>query len=254
MRAVAEAAQRVLLRPVPDEVPQVQMAVRYVSASAAAQIGGDLYEVVVAGGNVRLIVGDVQGKGITAVQTAAAVLGAFRETAHDAPDLAAIAARLELSLERQPAGGEFVTAVLAQLRGDGLGIEILNCGHPPPLLLSGTAARFIEPADPGLPLGLTQIAVFARELSTVSLNQGERMLFYTDGISEARDRSGEFYRLDQCGSLLGSPDPGTALDRLLADVIKHVGHSLLDDAATLLICRERRDLRDGDGHAIAVAP
>ena len=99
---VAEAAQRVLLRPVPCQMGPVQLAVRYISATASARIGGDLYEVIATGGKVRLIVGDVQGKGLAAVQTAATVLGAFRESAHDAPDLPAIAARIELSLQRQP--------------------------------------------------------------------------------------------------------------------------------------------------------
>jgi len=66
------------------------MAVRYISASASAQIGGDLYAVIMTAGSVRLIVGDVQGKGLAAVQTAATVLGAFREAAYDAADLALI--------------------------------------------------------------------------------------------------------------------------------------------------------------------
>ena len=147
MTAVAEVAQRVLLHPVPREVGPLQVAVRYISASAAARIGGDLYEVIPAGQAVRLIVADVQGKGLAAVQTAALVLGAFREAAYDAAGLAEIAAQVECSLLRQAAAEEFVTAVLAQISDGRPAIEILNCGHPPPLLLSGHMARFIEPCE-----------------------------------------------------------------------------------------------------------
>jgi Stage II sporulation protein E (SpoIIE) len=235
VRTVAEAAQRVVLRPVPREVSPVRLAVRYISATASARIGGDLYEVITAGGNVRLIVGDAQGKGLPAVKTAAAVLGAFREAAYEAADLAEIAMRIETSLQRQAADEEFVTAILAQIAAGGRGIEILNCGHPPPLLLSGAATRFIEPHDVGLPLGLAQLAVSARDPVTVPLGPGDQILFYTDGISEARDKSGDFYPLDRCSTLLNGEDPDAALDHLHDDVIRHVGHALLDDAAMLLI-------------------
>jgi Stage II sporulation protein E (SpoIIE) len=234
--AVAEAAQRVLLRPVPRRIGSVRVAVRYISASPGARIGGDLYEVITAGGQaVRLIVADAQGKGLAAVQTAAVVLGAFREAAHDAPDLVEIAARIELSLERRAAAEEFVTAVLAQITDDGHAVEILNCGHPPPILLSGGAAHFIDPPEAGLPLGLAQLAVYPRKTDTVRLGPGERTLFYTDGISEARDKSGQFYPLQRCGPVLAGHDLDAALDRLGDEVIRHVGHRLQDDAAMLLI-------------------
>lgn len=235
VRAVAETVQRVLLRPVPRQVGPVEVAVRYISASAAARIGGDVYEVIAAPRVARLIVADVLGKGLAAVQTAAVVLGAFREAAYDASGLAEIASRIELSLQRQAAEDEFVTAVLAQVPGDGSAVEILNCGHPPPLLLCGGAARFIEPREAGLPLGLAQFADAPRTISTVTLGPDERLLFYTDGIGEARDRSGQFYSLDRIGALDAGRDLDVTLDRLCDDVIRHVGHQLLDDAAILLI-------------------
>ena len=236
--AVAEAAQLVLLRPVPAVVGDVRAAVRYDSASAAARIGGDLYAVIVAEGSVRLILGDVQGHGLPAVQTAAVVLGAFREAAYDAADLAAIAARIEASLQRQLTEEEFVTVVLAEIPPCPSAIEILNCGHPPPLLLADDdAVRFIEPASPGLPLGLGQLLPSPRKTSAMPLRPAERILFYTDGISEARDSSGCFYPLHQCGPLLVGPDLEAALDRLRADVVRHVGRQLPDDAAMLLISR-----------------
>jgi hypothetical protein len=135
LRLVAETAQQVLLRPVPRQAGPVQMAVRYESAASGAQIGGDLYEVVMSPGHVRLIVGDVEGKGLHSVARAAAVLTVFREAALDENSLTAIAARIETSPARQPRYEQFVTAILAEISTDGDKTELLSCGHPAPLLL-----------------------------------------------------------------------------------------------------------------------
>ena len=115
IRAIAEVAQRVLLGPVPPKLGPVRLAVRYTSAASRARIGGDLYEVVAAPCGVRLIIGDVQGKGLSAVKTAATVLGTFREAAYEAVNLATIADRIEISLARELTDEQFVTAVLAQV-------------------------------------------------------------------------------------------------------------------------------------------
>lgn len=238
-KAIAEAAQQILLRPVPRRIPPVDIAVRYVSAAASARIGGDLYEAIAAGSGIRLIVGDVLGKGLPAARTAGVVLGAFREAAYDALDLAQIAARIEASLQHQKAEEEFVTAVLAQIDADGSRVEILSCGHPPPLLVRDGAVAPAEPPEAGLPLGLAALRSVDREACVIPFKYGDRLLFYTDGISEARDKHGTFYPLERAGALLGVPDLGTALDGLIEDVLAHVGHALLDDAAMLLIGRER---------------
>lgn len=236
-KAIADAAQQILLRPVPRTIPPVDIAVRYVSAAASARIGGDLYEVISARDGVRLIVGDVLGKGLAAARTAAVVLGAFRESAYDAMNLVEIAARVEASLQHQEAEEEFVTAVLAQISADGCRAEILNCGHPPPLLVRDGEVTAAEPAEASLPLGLAALIPEARQVSTIPLKHGDRLLFHTDGITEARDRRGAFYPLERSAALLGLPDLGSALDRLIEDVLSHVGHALQDDAAMLLIGR-----------------
>ncbi len=238
VRAVADVAQRVLLHRVPRRLGQVQLATRYLSAAAAARIGGDLYDVVAVAGITRLIVADVQGKGLAAVQTAAVVLGAFRESAYDAPDLAEIADHIERSLEHQAHDEKFVTAIMAEIAPDGAEVRLLNCGHPPPLLLSAGLARLAEPLEAGLPLGLGHLAPDQRKEHAVPFGPGDRVLFYTDGISEARDKSGAFYQVDRCDALLAGLDPDAALDRLYDDVLRHAGGHLHDDSAALLLVRQ----------------
>src|SRR5205814_7518449 len=152
VRTVAEAAQQVLLRPVPAGSGAVQIAVRYISATSRATIGGDLYEVIAAADATRFIIGDVQGKGLTAVKMASTVLGAFREVAPDTSDLALIAARIEATLAREHTDEQFVTASLTQASTDGSKVELLNRGHPAPLLVNSAGARLLEAAEGGLPL------------------------------------------------------------------------------------------------------
>ena len=111
-----------------DAARSVRLAVRYMSATSHARIGGDLYEVVASPSGMRLIIGDVQGKGLVAVKTAATVLGAFREVAPEAASLPMIVERLEISLARQLGDEQFVTAILAEVSPDGSRIKLLSCG------------------------------------------------------------------------------------------------------------------------------
>jgi serine phosphatase RsbU (regulator of sigma subunit) len=240
VRVVAEAAQQVLLRPVPRQIGPVTMAVRYLSASTGARVGGDLYEVVETAGRVRLIVGDVEGKGLPAIQSAAAALGVFREAAHEDIGLAEIAARIEASLARDFGDEQFVTAVLADLTTDGAKMDLLSCGHPAPAMLGPARPRFIGREQAGLPLGLGQLTGAPRIPLTVPFRPGDRVLFYTDGATEARNKAGEFFSLSECKSLCGcaaTADPAVVVERLSDELIRHVGHAPDDDVALLLACR-----------------
>jgi serine phosphatase RsbU (regulator of sigma subunit) len=238
VRSIAEVAQQVLLRPVPRRVGPVHVAVCYTSAKAEARIGGDLYEVASARSGVRVIIGDVQGKGLEAVETAAAVLGAFREAAYDEPDLVGVATRIEVALGRQLSGEKFVTAVLAELGGRDT-VTLLNCGHPAPLLVRDGEGVLAEPGDVAPPLGMRDLVAARPWPYTVKFVPGDQMLFYTDGVIEARDGDGGFYPLAERTRLLSAADPQQALDELLADVLRHVGGRIEDDAAMLLIRRRQ---------------
>ncbi|MGW2373784.1 PP2C family protein-serine/threonine phosphatase [Kitasatospora sp. NPDC001683] len=238
---VASIARRVLLRPVPERVGSVRAAVHYEAAAAHARIGGDLYEVVNTRHGVRAVVGDVRGKGLGAVETAAAVLGAFREAAHQEPALDRVAGWLAVSLDRAlhendhpGVEEEFVTLVLIGVRPDGTA-ELVNCGHPAPLLLRGGLVRPLELADTVPPLGVLDPADVHPPVHRVPLDGGDRILLYTDGMIEARDRSGVFYPLAERFPRCADGRPADVLRRLHEDVVRHVGRQLGDDAAMLLL-------------------
>jgi serine phosphatase RsbU (regulator of sigma subunit) len=238
VRVVAEAAQQVLLRPVPRQAGSVKMAVRYLSASSGARVGGDLYEVAVTPDCIRLIVGDVEGKGLPAVRLAAEVTGAFRAAAHEEGSLPAVVERIEASLARELGEEEFVTAILAEISADEDKIELISCGHPVPLLLGGGPPRPAAPDADALPLGLSHLSGAPRIPATIAFEPGDELLFYTDGASEARNKAGSFFPLASCTSVLAGHDPDTLVDRLSDEITRYVGHAPTDDIALLLVYKD----------------
>ncbi|MDT0403477.1 MULTISPECIES: PP2C family protein-serine/threonine phosphatase [Streptomyces] len=234
VRSVAETAQHALLTPVPDTVGPFQAAVHYSAAAAEARIGGDLYALIPTPYGVRVIVGDVRGKGLPAVGTAALVLGVFREAAYDEPDLLDVVRRIERSLARNLGDDDFVTAVVAGCPEPGR-LELVNCGHAPPLLIRGTDVTAVDPVRPAPPLGLGDLSGEAPGLQVVSFTEGDQLLFYTDGVTEARDAGRAFYPLADGLARHLSDEPARTLAALHQDLLDHVGGRLHDDAALLLL-------------------
>ncbi|MFE7835469.1 PP2C family protein-serine/threonine phosphatase [Streptomyces sp. NPDC057474] len=234
VRSVAEAAQHALLQPVPATVGPFQVAVRYSAAAAEARIGGDLYALVPTPYGVRMIVGDVRGKGLPAVGIAALVLGVFREAAYEEPDLLAVVDRIERSLARNLRCDDFVTAVVVGHPRPGH-LELVNCGHAPPLLVRGSGVVPVEPARPAPPLGLRALTGETPSLQILAFADGEQLLLYTDGVTEARDRDREFYPLTERLAHHLSDEPAHTLTALHNELLTHVGGRLHDDAALLLL-------------------
>ncbi|MFI6943659.1 PP2C family protein-serine/threonine phosphatase [Streptomyces sp. NPDC050418] len=246
VRSIAETAQRVLLRPVPRSAGPLTIAVSYTSAVAEARIGGDLYEVVASPFGVRVIVGDVQGKGLEAVETAALVLGAFREAAHEEPELTGVGARLERAVQRELQGEKFVTAVLAEI-AEGHAATLLNYGHPAPMLVHPDGSTtFPEPPRYALPLGLALHGGPAPEPYETVFAPGDQVLLYTDGVTETRDAAGTFYPLSERAPLLGERAPEAALDAIRADLVAHADGPLQDDAAMLLLRYQQHEHQQDD--------
>jgi phosphoserine phosphatase RsbU/P len=229
---VAEVAQRALLGGVPPALGSLRLAVLYASASAEASIGGDFYEALETPHGVRLLVGDVRGKGLDAVRLAGVVLGSFRDAAQDRPDLAQVAAALDRSVTRAIGPEDFVTAVLVQVAIDGNAI-VVNCGHPAPLLVRAGRATELDPPEPAPPLGLGPRPAPLR----LRLALGDRVLLYTDGASEARARGGFFPLQAAAAFALVAADLQAGLESLWAELQRHVAGQLHDDIALLLIER-----------------
>jgi phosphoserine phosphatase RsbU/P len=230
-RAVARVAQSALLREVPKTVAAARLATRYLSASAEARVGGDVIEVIAEGVNPRWLVADTRGTGLPAVRLASVAATSFRDAcAQPGLPLSEVARAVDLSVTRAAGEEDFVTAVFAELDPRGW-IQLVICGHPPPLRLSTDGElRPLNPAKFATPLGLHPDL----HLSTFSVRTGDRLLFFTDGLLEARDRAGRFFRLDQQIDALRRPSLQAAADELLGRLREHTHHGLSDDVAVLL--------------------
>jgi serine phosphatase RsbU (regulator of sigma subunit) len=208
--------------------------------------GGDIHDVMATPFGVRLLVGDVMGTGAPANRTGLAVLNAWRDLAFTEPSLAGIAVRLHALIARSEHPERFVTALLANFPGVGIAAdasswtELVCCGHPPPMLLRGRSAAFVTPyAAP--PLGLLDLADGWCQASMIPVGDGDQLLLYTDGVSEARDAAGQFFPLAQVTaeavqSAEAGGRPGTGLlDTLVAHLEEHVGNRACDDVLLLLV-------------------
>lgn len=230
-RAAALAAQEAIIPAVPDSVGRYRFSTAYRSAADESLVGGDLYKVVNTDYGVRVLIGDVRGKGLAAMTMTSVLLGCFREWAPESATLKGLVARLNSRVVDKAEPGDFVTAVLASL-DDRLNIEVANCGHPSPVHFSSSRPRQgVIPEHRTTPLGMNPDPA----ISTMTLVPGDRVLFYTDGLIETRDKGGDWIELDEALlGTLGSDPFDEALDRLIDRLEERVG-TLRDDLALLLM-------------------
>ncbi|WP_323183439.1 PP2C family protein-serine/threonine phosphatase [Streptomyces sp. NBC_00091] len=244
VRTVAEAAQLAVLPPVPERVGAVRCAGLYRAAQRGTLVGGDLFDVRAGPFGVRALVGDVQGHGLAAVGTVASLLGAFREAVLDDPELAAVAARLDRRLAADAAAGFvahpelFATAVLLEFPPGLDLVRVVSCGHPPVLLLRGFAVAEVT-VEPGPPLGLGLGWAALPAMAELPLLPGDRLLAHTDGVTEARDRGGNFYPLAVRVPVLAG-DPAGLVPAVWRDLAAFTGGGPRDDVALLLLSPEQR--------------
>ncbi|MFC8915962.1 PP2C family protein-serine/threonine phosphatase [Streptomyces sp. NPDC047821] len=238
VRSVAEAAQLAVLPPMPERVGPVRCGALYRAAERGTLVGGDLYDVQPGPYGVRAIVADVQGHGLAAVGTVAALLGTFREAVLDEPELAGVAARLDRRLVVDASGrGDtevFATAVLMEFPADGSAVRVLSCGHPAPLLVDGHGVREVE-LVPGAPLGLGLADFRAPRTVSVPMRPTDVLLAHTDGVTEARDGTGAFYPLaSRLGALARPVSPVELVRAVWRDLSSYAGE-VGDDVALLAL-------------------
>ncbi|MFJ8435552.1 PP2C family protein-serine/threonine phosphatase [Kitasatospora sp. NPDC094019] len=250
MRQTAVALQRQLLRPLPAPTRHALLHGRYRPVEEDALVGGDLYDIADTPYGTRVLVGDVQGKGLPAIGAGFAVLGAFREAAFRDPALTAVALALENAVTRHNAyaaqSGEderFVTATVFGLDG-GSAVQAVNCGHLAPYLL-GDGEPGTVPLDAGVPLGLAELAGEVRAVQRFELAEGDTLLLVTDGVTEAADAEGVFYPIDRRLRELPDRSPDALAGAVEEDVRRHSHGPLRDDLTILALRRTPASDRPG---------
>jgi serine phosphatase RsbU (regulator of sigma subunit) len=256
VRSVAESAQKALLPPLPCRVAGLEIATAYRSSADQADIGGDVYAAERVGGAVRMLIGDVRGHGLAAVDDAAAVIGAFREAAHRDQRLEQVACSLDCSARRRldqageddsTAAERFITALVLEIPDDLHVVRVISCGHPDSMRSHGAEVDLLVVPEPAPPLGLGDGGT-AYQVSSFGFEPGDTLLLHTDGLLEARDPAGTFFPAVDRFALLAADDPRGLIEHLMRDLTVHACGDVRDDVAVVAVrrCRAAESATGGE--------
>lgn len=230
---MASSIQRRLLPAAPTGIPGFSFVGRN---QPCRTVSGDYYDFAVRpNGKMYFVIGDVSGKGVTAGLMMAGLQVAFRIFSKSDPDPSTLVTQLNIALKENLPQSKFVTLFLGRLDTKTGHIEYVNAGHTPPLLLRSNGAT--ELMDSDLLLGVVSRAEFVNR--EIQLDQGDSLILFTDGVTEARNSAGfdlgSNTIADALKKLHGAPAESIAT-AVNDTVLTHVGDAEnLDDDVTLLV-------------------
>jgi hypothetical protein len=258
-RRVTAKTQQIMQRPLPSRLGPLEISSVYLASDQESTIGGDLYASAIVDGRARVIVGDVQGKGLSAVEVVMYLITAFRRASRQHVALADLPLYLDDAVrgdllqardEARDSGADdtesamerqirecFVTAVVIETAQDGGHVRVANCGHPPPVLLHDGTAEELLPSTPALPLGLLRLDPAPVHIDTIPLAPDDTLLLYTDGLIEARDEAGAYYPMTDRVGKWSAYSPEAMLDAIQSDLRRYAHAHLVDDVAMVTMRR-----------------
>ena len=183
--AIAASIQQRLMAVTIPEVPFARLGGRNLSCK---EIGGDFFDAVNTEEGLTVVLADVSGKGVSAALLASTLQGMIYSQLAAGMPLTEIVTAVNSFFTHKHIGEKYATVILARVRPDGE-LEYVNCGHVPPLIVSGgTVAR---PEHGNLPVGLLPDAEY--KSASLQLRAGDRLILVTDGVTEAENARGEFF-------------------------------------------------------------
>jgi hypothetical protein len=204
----------------------------------AYDVGGDAYDYATDGDRLHLSIFDAMGHDASAGLTASVAIGSYRNTRRKDVDLLAVSETIDKAIAEQFDTARFATGILATLDTRTGGLEWVNRGHHFPLVIRGGHQAATLETIPSPPMGL-RLGV-STGITHYQLEPGDRLLFYTDGIIEARDLNKDLFGLSRFIDFVirreadGMPAPET-LRRLIQTILAHQHGMLQDDATVLLV-------------------
>jgi sigma-B regulation protein RsbU (phosphoserine phosphatase) len=233
--------RKALIPAVSREIEGYTLAADYRPVFVSQVIGGDFYDVFpVEDGRVGILIGDVAGKGIEAASLATATRSTVRAYAYEMRNTSDAMghANSVLCAQQQSDWGTFVTVFLLILDPLSGSIDYCSAGHPPAILYRHSGVtELLEAANP--PIGLWDKHKFNN--ATNKIDSGDRIILYTDGITESRHRSQLFGEEGIQRVLLehGGKNLNDLMQEIVAASIDWSEGSLADDAALILLERKQ---------------
>lgn len=231
-REEARLIQRALLPPALPQTSGVRLAASWQPADG---VGGDCYDAIANGSLLGLSIADVAGKGLPAALLMSNLQAAVRAFAQGGTEPSTLCGNVNRLLCRHMVSGRFVTFCFAWIDAERRSLVYSNAGHNPPLLLraDGSVERL---GEGGMVMGVFPDAAFKQ--AEMALRPGDRLLFYTDGITEAPDSAGEEYGEERLVAAARAALDRTAealKDAVLADLAAFTGGAFADDATLIVI-------------------
>ena len=234
-----EMARRIQFALLPEAPPALDRFRFFAHYNAAWDVGGDFYDYLPLGdGKLAVLLADAAGKGVSASLLAARLSGELRSFLSIELSSAHAIAKVNESLATSELAGRFITLVLAVIDPRTNTVELVNAGHPAPLLRRADGRVGEVTTERGLPLGVLTPTDY--ESTTIELGAGEHLALFTDGFTEAKNAADEHYGLERLRASLsrGGCAAEEAGRQILADVRAFVGaHAQSDDMCLVVIGR-----------------
>ena len=243
IRAELSEAQNIQMGLLPTESPDMKGFDIAGMSVPATQVGGDFYDyLTVADGHTAVAVADAAGKGLRGAMTAVLTNGMLYEVSRFESEAAVILSDLNTGLAPRMYGPSFIAINLAVLNEAEKRVDYANGGQPYPILKQGTDIIEIENGD--LPLGSMKRVEY--ESTAFDLNEGDFLIFHTDGLIEALNMEGEMYGTERLiASVSRIPDSFTAeetVEHLVKDAHAFVGEAEQYDDLTIVVIKRCSDV------------
>ncbi|MFC1477734.1 PP2C family protein-serine/threonine phosphatase [candidate division KSB1 bacterium] len=234
------AAGRVVQKSmIPDRNPELTGWEIYLNSFPANEVGGDLVDYIeLDKDTLGIVIADVAGKGLGAALYMVKMQSTFRAIAHSFRSLTDFGMRINEIFCRDGVPTRFISLLYLTLTSKSDTVQYLNAGHLPPLVMRRGAVSELPQGDTAI--GLTADTVFNEKQAV--LNSGDMMLIYSDGITEARDKEGQFFgdnRLQGLFLRMADKSPAEVGKRLVKEVNTFIGDEGMSDDISFIIIKRR---------------
>ena len=226
-------------------LPPLQLAAPEVSSNGALEpaydVGGDCFDHAINGQTLDVAIMDAMGHGLGSSMLSSLALETYRHDRREGQPLAVVHGHIDEVLDATFGGDRFVTGQVAKLDVQTGLLEWINAGHPLPLQVRGERVLAELECRPSLPWGLGGNLI---ELAETALRPGDTVVFYTDGVFEGRDGSGEEFGMDRFIDVIerASSDqrpPDASLRTAMRRIVEFQGEALRDDATVVWLTWQR---------------